>query len=81
VSLLAAQQLARLSTIVAERAAGSEPLAQLKRMHQWVLDAEHLRDGSWAQAGEVVSNETVASQMSAWRQPMSEHLATGSLGE
>ena len=37
-----AQKLARLQSIVAERAAWSEPLAQVKRMHQWVLDVEHM---------------------------------------
>ena len=47
VSELAAQKLARLETIVAERAAWNEQLARLKRMHQWVLDAEHILDGSW----------------------------------
>jgi Transposase IS66 family len=81
VSERAAQKLARLQTIVAERAAWSEQLAQVKRMHQWVLDAEHLLDGSWAQAGEVVSNDTVGNRLDAWRQQMSAHLVGGSLGK
>jgi hypothetical protein len=76
-----AQKLARLQSIVAERAAWSEPLAQVKRMHQWVLDVEHILDGSWAQAEEEVSNATVGQRLDAWRQQMSGHLTDGTLGE
>ena len=50
-----AQKLARLQTIVAQRAAWASPLAQVTRMHGWVLSVEHLLDGNWAQEGEVVS--------------------------
>ena len=63
-SELAAQKRARLQTIVAERAAWSKQLTQLKRMHGWVVEVEHLLDESLAQPGEVVSNATVeASQI------------------
>ena len=75
------QKLARLQSIVAERAAWSEPLAQVKRMHQWVLDVEHILDGSWAQAEEEVSNATVGQRLDAWRQQMSGHLSDATLGE
>lgn len=75
------QKLARLQSIVAERATWSEPLAQVKRMHQWVLDVEHILDGSWAQAEEEVSNATVGQRLDAWRQQMSGHLSDGTLGE
>jgi hypothetical protein len=75
------QKLARLQSIVAERAAWSEPLAQVKRMHQWVLDVEHILDGSWAQAEEEVSNATVGQRLDAWRQQMSGQLTDGTLGE
>jgi hypothetical protein len=75
------QKLTRLQSIVAERAAWSEPLAQVKRMHQWVLDVEHILDGSWAQAEEEVSNATVGQRLDAWRQQMSGHLTDGTLGE
>jgi hypothetical protein len=79
VSPLVAQKVARLKTIVAERAAWAKTLAQVKRMHQWVLDAEHILDGSWAQAGDVVTNETVGQRFDAWRQEISGHLTGGSL--
>jgi hypothetical protein len=56
-------------------------LAQVKRMHQWVLDAEHILDGSWAQAGEAVSNETVGQRLDAWRKPLSKQLTDGTLSD
>lgn len=80
-SALSAQKLVRLQAIVAERAAWSEPVAQIKRMHQWVLDVEHILDGSWVQGGEVLSNATVGQRLDAWRQQMSGHLTNGTLGE
>ena len=45
-SALAAQKLARLQTIVAERVAWREPLVQVKRMRQWLLEVEHILSGS-----------------------------------
>jgi hypothetical protein len=81
VSRLVAQKVARLKTIVAERAAWAQPLAQIKRMRQWVLDAEHILSGSWAQAGEVVSNATVGQRLDAWRTSLSEHLTDGTLSD
>ena len=80
-SALSAQKLARLQAIVAERAAWSEPLAQVKRMHGWVLDVEHILDGSWAQPGEVVSNATVGSRLDGWRKQMVKLLTDGTLSE
>ncbi len=80
-SELSAQKLASLSSIVAERGAWSEQVAQVKRMRQWVLDVEHLLDRSWAQAGAVVSNAKVGRHLDAWRQQMSRHLTDGTLSE
>jgi hypothetical protein len=81
VSELSAQKLARLAAIVAERAAWSEQLAQVKRMHQWVLDVEHILDGSWVQGGAKVSNAKVGRRLDAWRKQMSRHLTDGTLSE
>jgi len=50
-------------------------------MHHWVLDAEHILDGSWASAGEVVSNATVGQRLDAWREQMAQHLSDGPLSE
>jgi hypothetical protein len=50
-------------------------------MRQWVLDAEHILDGSWAQPGEGVSNETVGYRLESWRQRLSQQLTDGTLSE
>ena len=76
-----AQKLARLQTIVAERAAWASQLAQVTRMHGWVLSVEHLLDESLAPEGEVVSNATVGSRLDGWREQMAPHLSDGTLSE
>jgi hypothetical protein len=81
VSRRVAQKVARLQVIVAERAAWAPSLAQVKRMRQWVLDAEHILDASWAQAGEVVSNATIGQRLDGWRETMSKHLTDGTLSD
>lgn len=80
-SQLAAQKRARLQTILAERAAWASQLLQVKRMHGWVLEVEHLLDGSWAGPGEVVSNATVGSRLDAWREQRAKLLTDGTLSE
>jgi hypothetical protein len=81
VSPQCAQKLARLQAIVTERAAWAEQLAQVKHMHGWVMEVEHLLDGSWAQPGEVVSNATVGSRLDAWRAQMAKLLTDSTLSE
>ncbi len=71
-SPVVAQKLRRLQVILAQRANWATQLAQVKRMQQWVLDAEHMLDGSWTPAGEVVNNAVVASSL---------RLTDGSLSE
>ena len=80
-SELAAQKLVRLCAIVAERSAWSEQLAQVKRMQQWVLEVEHILDGSWVQGGAKVSNAKVGRRLDAWRKRASRHLTDGTLSE
>jgi Transposase IS66 family len=81
VSRLCAQKLARLEAIVAERAGWAEQLAQVKRLHGWLLEAEHLLDRSRAKAGEVVNNVTVGIGLDHWRERMSGQLMDGSLSQ
>jgi Transposase IS66 family len=81
VSELAAQKRARLQTIVAERAAWASQLMQVKRMHSWVMEIEHILDGSWAQKGEEVSNAKVGRRLDAWREQKAKLLADGTLSE
>jgi Transposase IS66 family len=81
VSPLCAQKLARLKAIVAERAAWADQLAQVKRLHGWVLEVEHILDESLAKKGEVVSNATVGSRLDSWRAQMAPRLTDGTLSE
>jgi hypothetical protein len=81
VSPRCAQKLARLKAIVAERAAWASQLAQVTRMHGWVLEVEHILDDSWVQEGEVLSNATVGSRLDGWREQMAKLLSDGTLGE
>jgi len=81
VSPLCAQKLARLKAIVAERAAWTDQLGQIKRLHSWLLEVEHILDGSWAQGGTKVSNAKVGRRLDAWRKQMTRHLSDGTLAE
>jgi hypothetical protein len=81
VSRLCAQKLARLQSIVAERVAWTEQLAQIKRLHSWLLEVEHLLDESLVPQGEVVSNVSVGNRLDSWRERMSTQLTDGSLAE
>ncbi len=76
-----AQKLAHLQAIVAERANWQEPVAQVKRLHGWLLEVEHLLDASWAAEGEVVSNVTGGTRLDRWRERMSGQLTDGSLSQ
>jgi len=65
---------------VAERKNWTDELEQVKRMRQWVLDAEHILDGSWAAADqELVSNELVGQRFDRWRMSLAAHLTDGTL--
>ncbi len=76
-----APKLQRLLAILAERASWATELAQVRRMRDWVLQAEHILDGSWAQAGEIISNATVAGRLDTWRQTLADQLSAGTLSE
>jgi Transposase IS66 family len=81
VSRVCAQKLARLQAIVAERVAWREQLAQIKRLHGWLLEVEHLLDGSLLPQGEVLSNATVGTRLDRWRERMSRQLTDRSLSQ
>ena len=80
-SPLCAQKLARLQAIVAERAAWTDQTAQIKRLHSWLLEVEHILDGSRTAAGEVVSNATVGRRLDRWREQMAREVHDGNLSE
>ncbi len=64
---------------MAERAAWADQLAQVKRLHGWLLEVEHLLDESLVLKGEVVSNLMVGSRLDSWRERTSTYLTDGSL--
>jgi hypothetical protein len=68
------QKLARLKTIVQERSQWAQQIASLKRMRQWVLDAEHILNGSWAKRGERLSNQKVGRRFDRWRKQLARSL-------
>ena len=66
---------------MAERAVWKDQLAQIKRLHSWLLEVEHLLDKNLAPKGEEVNNVTVGSHLDRWRERMSLQLTEGSLAE
>ena len=64
---------------MAERSSWVEQLEQVKRMRQWVLDAEHILDGSWAKPGESLSNEKVGRRFDRWRKTLARCLSDATL--
>ena len=80
-SRLCAQKLARLQAIVAERVAWKDQLAQVKRLHGWLLEVEHLLDESLMPKGEALSNVTVGSRLDSWRERMAAQLTDGALSQ
>jgi len=81
VSPRCAQKLARLQTIVAERVAWADQLAQVRRLHALVIEVEHILDRSWAKAGEEVSNEAMGRRLGAWRERIAKQLSDETLSE
>ena len=41
-------------------------LAQITSMREWVLEVEHILDGSWASQAEEISNAEVGRRLDAW---------------
>lgn len=68
-----------MKVIVAERSGWVEQLELVKRMRQWVLDAEHILDGSWVKPGECVSNEKVGRRFDRWRKMLARCLSDAKL--
>jgi len=76
------QKLARLQAIVAERAAWTEQLAQVKRMYGWLCEVEAIlaKEAACTLAAPV-SNESVGRRLDAWREQMAHLLETSPLAE
>jgi hypothetical protein len=55
-----------LLALVGRRTVWQEQVSSLKRMRTWVLAAEHLLSGDWAQTEEALSNATAAQRFDQW---------------
>lgn len=73
------QKLARLQQLVALRQNWAEQIQQVKRMRQWVLDAEQILSGAWQRPGEIVNNESVGQRFDTWRTRLADQLTDGTL--
>jgi len=60
------KRLSRLKTIVSLHEEKQEVLAQIRNMREWVMEVEHIFDGSWASDPEQISNAEVARRLDAW---------------
>jgi transposase IS66 family protein len=65
------KRLARLKTIVSLYEEKQALLASIKSMYAWVVEAEHIFDGSWASQPEEISNAEVGRQFDAYLQRLS----------
>jgi hypothetical protein len=50
-------QLNYLEQLLNEREGWREQIESIRRMRQWVLDAEHILDGSWAEPSDEIKDE------------------------
>ncbi len=65
------KRLARLKTIVSLYEEKKALLASIKSMYAWVVEAEHIFDGSWASQVEEISNAEVGRRFDAYLQRLS----------
>jgi hypothetical protein len=52
-----------------------ESLAQIKSMREWVMEVEHIFDGSWASQAEEITNGEVARRFDAYARRVSRALS------
>jgi hypothetical protein len=56
----------RLKTIVRLHEEKAAVLAQVRSMREWVMEVEHIFDGSWASQPEEITNAEVGQRLDAW---------------
>jgi hypothetical protein len=52
-----------------------ECLAQIKSMRKWVVEVEHICDGSWASQAEEITNVEVGQRLDAYARRVSRALS------
>ncbi len=65
------KRLRRLLTLVSLQKEKNEWLAQMARMRPWVVEVEHICDGSWATQAEEIRNAEVGRRFDAYLQRLS----------
>jgi hypothetical protein len=55
-----------LQALVGRRTAWQEQVSSLRRMRKWVLEAEQLLCGDWAETDEALTNAAVAQRFDQW---------------
>jgi hypothetical protein len=70
-----------LQVLVGRRTAWQEQVSSLRRMRAWVLAAEHLLSGDWAQSEKALSNATVAQRFDQWLNQLAESLQSESVSD
>jgi hypothetical protein len=68
------RRLARLSTILRETEPLRAPLQRIKQMQAWVLQAEHILDGKWANDAEEITNGEVSRRFDSWLKELETYL-------
>ena len=56
----------RLMVLVGLRQQWSREVSEVRRMHGWLLHAEHLLSGEWRASDELLTNEKVAQCFDSW---------------
>jgi hypothetical protein len=65
-------KLDRLKELVGRRTRWQDQIASLKRMRPWILSAEDILSGTWADAEETLTNATVAARFDQWWNQLAE---------
>jgi len=82
------QKLKRLKQIIKEREDWRGALEEVDSMRQWVLDAESILNGSWAEqhepvlnASPCITNEQVGLRFDRWRAELAKKMTEGTLSQ
>lgn len=70
-SRLVQEKLTRLRDIVQMRQRWQEQASQIHRMSIWVIQTEHVLDGSWATDADLLTNQAVGERFDAWMTELS----------
>jgi len=75
-SCTSGQRLQRLITILREQEAWKGSLAQIRLMQEWVLQVEHIFDGSWSGTSEEVTSASVGERLDRWLEQLQSYVDT-----